>query len=156
MGIRSRSKACGSTWTTGASLRGSGRQRPSAAVSAQFHAQDSNRRAGVAEQPACHRISFEARPFGKLKLKVEGTGESCGGWHGARPHPRDDCDDYSPEIIARRRALVQEASGIALRHIVQCSLTHITKGNCENFLGVAQVPIGLAGPLLIHGEHAAG
>ena len=26
----------------------------------------------------------------------------------------------------------------------------------ENFLGVAQVPIGLAGPLLINGEHAQG
>ena len=29
-------------------------------------------------------------------------------------------------------------------------------GNIENFMGVAQVPIGLAGPLLINGEHARG
>jgi hydroxymethylglutaryl-CoA reductase (NADPH) len=30
------------------------------------------------------------------------------------------------------------------------------QGNVENFLGVAQVPIGLAGPLQIDGEHARG
>src|SRR6059036_296929 len=29
-------------------------------------------------------------------------------------------------------------------------------GNVEHFVGVAQVPIGLAGPLLVHGEHAQG
>ena len=29
-------------------------------------------------------------------------------------------------------------------------------GNIENFVGVAQVPIGIAGPLLVDGEHARG
>jgi hydroxymethylglutaryl-CoA reductase len=29
-------------------------------------------------------------------------------------------------------------------------------GNVESFVGVAQVPIGLAGPLLVNGEHARG
>ena len=29
-------------------------------------------------------------------------------------------------------------------------------GNVEHFIGVAQVPIGLAGPLLVNGEHAQG
>jgi hydroxymethylglutaryl-CoA reductase (NADPH) len=31
-----------------------------------------------------------------------------------------------------------------------------TAGNIENFIGVAQVPIGLAGPILVNGEHASG
>ncbi len=31
-----------------------------------------------------------------------------------------------------------------------------TTGNIEHFLGAAQVPIGLAGPLLINGEYAEG
>src|SRR6202022_4805594 len=30
------------------------------------------------------------------------------------------------------------------------------RGNVENFAGVAQVPIGIAGPLRINGEHARG
>jgi len=30
------------------------------------------------------------------------------------------------------------------------------QGNIENFSGVAQVPIGFAGPLLINGEHPKG
>jgi hydroxymethylglutaryl-CoA reductase (NADPH) len=32
----------------------------------------------------------------------------------------------------------------------------VLPGNIENFVGVAQVPIGLAGPLRINGEHAQG
>lgn len=32
----------------------------------------------------------------------------------------------------------------------------ILPGNIENFAGVAQVPIGVAGPVLVHGEHARG
>jgi hydroxymethylglutaryl-CoA reductase (NADPH) len=30
------------------------------------------------------------------------------------------------------------------------------KGNIENYIGTAKIPVGLAGPLLIHGEHARG
>ena len=36
------------------------------------------------------------------------------------------------------------------------SIPAILPGNIENFIGVAQVPIGLAGPLRIQGEHAQG
>jgi hydroxymethylglutaryl-CoA reductase (NADPH) len=32
----------------------------------------------------------------------------------------------------------------------------VTAGNCEHFVGVAQVPIGIAGPIKINGEHAKG
>lgn len=100
-------------------------------------------------------ISFEARPFGRLDLRVEDTvGEEP---KHVRRIPRSDRDDYSPEIIAERRALVEETGGIKLQHIAHHSFDpHMAKGNCENFVGVAQVPIGIAGPLLVNGEHAKG
>ena len=50
-----------------------------------------------------------------------------------------------------------EHTGVALHHVGQYSLDPAAlPGNIENFLGVAQVPIGLAGPLRINGEHAQG
>jgi hydroxymethylglutaryl-CoA reductase (NADPH) len=71
--------------------------------------------------------------------------------------PRDPSDDYTQELAAARRAFVQERTGTELRHVGHYSVDPATvQGNVENFLGVAQVPIGLAGPLHINGEHARG
>lgn len=100
-------------------------------------------------------ISFEARPFGNLHLKVEDaiTDQPL---NGARI-PRDEADDYNPEVISLRRALIERTSGVKLNHILHYSFDpHLAKGNCENFVGVAQVPVGLAGPLRVHGEYADG
>ncbi|MEZ4772482.1 MAG: hydroxymethylglutaryl-CoA reductase [Bacteroidia bacterium] len=100
-------------------------------------------------------IGFEAKPFGKLKLKVEGgiTIKE----HRAIVIPRSKTDDYDEEIIKIRQKFVEDYTGKNLEHISQYSFDpHITAGNCEHFIGVAQVPIGLAGPLTIQGEHAVG
>lgn len=46
---------------------------------------------------------------------------------------------------------------MALEHVSQGSFDPaILPGNVEHFTGVAQVPIGIAGPLLVDGEHAQG
>jgi len=92
------------------------------------------------------------KPFGNLHLKVEDDIPEPGL---ENVHiPRDDVDDYSPEIIRQRRALLEEVSGTKLDHILNHSFDpHLVKGNCENFVGVAQVPIGFAGPLRVRGEH---
>ena len=112
---------------------------------------------GQALRPTSHLIelAFDTRPFGKLKLHAEDAVAEDG--QGAHSIPRADDDDYSPEIIGRRRALIEKETGVRLKHVVHHSLDpHAAKGNCENFVGVAQVPIGLAGPLHVCGEHAQG
>ncbi len=56
-----------------------------------------------------------------------------------------------------RRAFAAEQTGAELAHVGQYSFDPaLLPGNIENFLGVAQVPIGLAGPLRVAGEHAQG
>ncbi|MSZ76049.1 MAG: hydroxymethylglutaryl-CoA reductase [Actinobacteria bacterium] len=74
-----------------------------------------------------------------------------------RKIPRDRTDDYSAAAIEARQGFVREHTGSAAEHVAHYSLDPATlPGNVENFLGVAQVPIGLAGPLLVNGEHAQG
>jgi hydroxymethylglutaryl-CoA reductase (NADPH) len=71
--------------------------------------------------------------------------------------PRDATDDYTPGAVAERRRFVHEQTGAALDSVSAFSFDpHVAAGNVEQFLGVAQVPIGLAGPLLVNGEHAQG
>ncbi len=74
-----------------------------------------------------------------------------------RKIPRDSADNYAPAAIAARQNFVRDQTGVELNHVASYSLDPSTlPGNVENFTGVAQVPIGLAGPLLVDGEHAQG
>jgi hydroxymethylglutaryl-CoA reductase (NADPH) len=71
--------------------------------------------------------------------------------------PRDREKDYSNEAAAARRQFVQEQTATELHHVGQYSFDPGTlPGNIENFTGVAQVPLGIAGPIRINGEHAQG
>src|SRR3954467_14375618 len=71
--------------------------------------------------------------------------------------PRDREDDYTPEAAEARQRFVQERTGVELEHVPHYSFDpKLTAGNVEQFVGVAQVPIGLAGPLRVNGEHAQG
>jgi hydroxymethylglutaryl-CoA reductase (NADPH) len=100
-------------------------------------------------------IAFETKPFGKLQFKVEDT-ISEHEVQGIRI-PRDANDDYGDAVIKQRQALIEQVSGTKPEHIWKYSFDpHAAKGNIENFAGVAQVPIGFAGPLRINGEHAQG
>jgi hydroxymethylglutaryl-CoA reductase (NADPH) len=71
--------------------------------------------------------------------------------------PRDKEDDYTRDIAADRREFLREQTGAKLEHLGRFSFDPgVLPGNVENFSGVAQVPIGVAGPLRINGEHAQG
>jgi hydroxymethylglutaryl-CoA reductase (NADPH) len=71
--------------------------------------------------------------------------------------PRSRENDYSSEMIAQRQQFLEKKSGATLNHTRQFSFDPETmEGNCEQLFGVAQLPIGVAGPLMVNGEHAQG
>lgn len=71
--------------------------------------------------------------------------------------PRDKTNDYDQDIIATRQRFIAEQTDTSLTHLSHFSLPAETlPGNIENFTGVAQVPIGFAGPMQVNGEHAQG
>lgn len=75
----------------------------------------------------------------------------------SRKIPRSGENDYSEEIVAQRQAFIEEHTPARLHHTRQYSFDPAQmSGNIENLFGVAQIPIGLAGPLLVNGEHAKG
>ncbi len=100
-------------------------------------------------------FAFETEPFGTLRFDVKDalrTGERVPG-----TVPRDTEDDYSDEIIGARQEFVRQQLGVGLEHINRYSFDpRVTQGNIEHFTGVAQIPLGIAGPLLVQGQHAQG
>lgn len=70
------------------------------------------------------------------------------------PVPRDKTNDHTHDAAKMRRDFLTARTGLPLDHVGSYSFDPgVTAGNIENFIGVAQVPIGLAGPLRINGEH---
>ena len=71
--------------------------------------------------------------------------------------PRNPENDYSEEMAKQRRDFVSEKTSTTLDNVGHYSIDPAaTAGNIENFIGVAQVPMGLVGPLRVNGEHASG
>ncbi len=100
-------------------------------------------------------IAFKAKPFGALKFEVE---DAIAETETLEVRiPRDEADDYSLRAIHARQKFVEDYTNVKLQHIKSYSFdAHIAEGNCENFTGVAQIPIGFAGPVKVNGEFAQG
>lgn len=62
------------------------------------------------------------------------------------------------KAVAIRRRFIEEETNTKLEHIgdLSISLDSVVKKNCENMIGTIQVPVGVAGPITIHGEYAEG
>ncbi len=74
-----------------------------------------------------------------------------------KPIPRRTEDDYSEAAAAERRDFLSEQTGADFQHTGYYSADPGDfSGNVENFFGVVQMPVGVAGPCLIDGEHAKG
>ena len=100
-------------------------------------------------------ISFTTEPFGKLNIKVEDS--ITEDTEHIKRIPRDNEDDYSEEIIKKRHEFLESYANKNFEHIYRYSFDpHLTQGNIENFIGAVQVPLGLAGPVVVNGEHAKG
>ncbi|MCA1803181.1 MAG: hydroxymethylglutaryl-CoA reductase [Rhodothermaceae bacterium] len=100
-------------------------------------------------------ITFLSENFGKLALSVEDALHDNGA--DRVKIPVDKSDDYSDQAIKSRQTFVEQFSGKKLQHLPKYSFDPaITQGNVEAFTGVAQVPVGFAGPIRVNGEHAKG
>ncbi len=108
------------------------------------------------------KLAFETKPFGRLSFKVtdalsDGTQRPKKKDDGKPRIPYDKDYDHNPKMISKRRRFIEEFTGASLEHTSRYSFDpEVTQGNIESFTGVAQVPVGFAGPLRIHGEHAKG
>ena len=101
------------------------------------------------------KLGFKAKPFGKLNLKVEGSITQV--QEDIVRIPRDPKDDYSENAIATRQKFVEKYADTELDHVKKYSFDpHALTGNCEHFTGVAQIPMGIAGPIKVNGEYAQG
>ncbi len=100
-------------------------------------------------------VSFESSPFGRLSFSVKDSIRESKEERVKVPFDRED--DYSSEIVGKRRAFAESFAGVKFEHVASQSFDpSVTKGNIESFVGVAQVPIGLAGPIKVNGEYAQG
>ena len=79
--------------------------------------------------------------------------------HTRRPAlvPRFSGQGYADADVARRREWLEQVTGATLQHVGSSTLAgESLRGNVENPVGSVQVPLGIAGPLKVRGEHAQG
>lgn len=71
--------------------------------------------------------------------------------------PRMKSQGYAQPYVERRRKWLEQKTGCRLAHIGAHSVPgDEMRGNIENPVGAAQMPLGVAGPLLINGTDAHG
>lgn len=71
--------------------------------------------------------------------------------------PRNGKRNYTEEMADTRRQFLEAKTGEPLTHTGQYSIDpSVLPGNIENFVGIVQMPLGVAGPILINGEDAQG
>ena len=106
--------------------------------------------------PGPHEVAVQVRatPFGNLAFHVTD--------HVSEPIDRGttiprQVDDRSDEAVAARRDFLVHTTGVRPHHLFATTISAPeTRGNIEHFVGAAQVPVGIAGPVRVNGEHVQG
>lgn len=71
--------------------------------------------------------------------------------------PRFTGQGYTADQVRERREWIQKKLGVELPLVAACAIpSEQMRGNIENPIGSAQMPLGVAGPLVVHGERAEG
>ncbi len=71
--------------------------------------------------------------------------------------PRLKDQGYAPDQVDKRRRWVEQQTGADLETIGRFSISsEAMRSNIENPIGAVQMPVGVAGPLRVRGEHAEG
>src|SRR5712691_1705063 len=71
--------------------------------------------------------------------------------------PRMKAQGYTRQEVERRRAWLEGKTGCRCTHVSSYSIpSEEMRGKIENPIGAVQIPLGVAGPLLVHGTHAQG
>ena len=71
--------------------------------------------------------------------------------------PRFTGQGYSEAQVRERREWIERLTGVSLPLVGACAIPlEAMRGNIENPIGSVQMPLGIAGPLLVNGEHAQG
>ncbi len=122
---------------------------------------DVDRRRDTAEMhlppPAGDRRTGSRRASNIWHAGREDTKQDHSGLASLDMIPKLSDGGYSVEAARLRREWLRKKTGVDFRHLgVFSGDPEEMRGNIENLIGVAQVPIGVAGPLKINGEHAKG
>ncbi|MEO1054281.1 MAG: hydroxymethylglutaryl-CoA reductase [Bacteroidota bacterium] len=104
------------------------------------------------------KINFKTTPFGKLKFTVKDQVLENGQSEEAISKiPRSEEDDHSQQAVEERKKFAAAFSGFDFDHAnFDQENPEVYKNNVENLVGLAKIPLGIAGPIQINGTHAKG
>jgi hydroxymethylglutaryl-CoA reductase (NADPH) len=100
-------------------------------------------------------VAFAVTPKEKQVISAENVAFKIGKDNKLPKHK--GADDYSDEAVSERIVWLEKTKNISLQHISANSekITNF-QGNIETPIGVAQIPLGIAGPIKVKGEFAKG
>jgi hydroxymethylglutaryl-CoA reductase (NADPH) len=100
-------------------------------------------------------ITISTRPFGNIELTLQDKVSDPA--KKSDEIPRNIENDFHPDIVQKRQHYVSKITGVTPKKLFNLDVDlESFRGNIEHFCGVAQVPIGIAGPIKVNGEHAKG